>query len=155
MKWMMILCLNCMCWVSLNQIKHSQTQTIFNELKKCCSRSLQKGSKLSRIRKEVIETLRNSPPVAEYDKCSEQPRFCENGATCEKTWTSTKCHCHDGYHGDRCNQCPERFQGDGCQECAQNYYGDNCGNPLSNYSFNRRECILALLPCSGTLGFGC
>ena len=76
----------------------------------------------------------------DYNKCTEEPGSCLNGATCEQTWTSARCHCGHRFQGDLCDACSERFQGDGCQECtsrfqgdkcrqcAQNFYGDDCGN---------------------------
>ena len=67
----------------------------------------------------------------DYNKCVEEPGFCLNGATCERTWTSARCHCADRYKGGRCDNCTENFKGDCCQECAQNYYGNNCGNDFS------------------------
>ena len=62
-----------------------------------------------------------------YNKCTEEPDFCLNGATCEQAWTSARCHCSARFRGDKCDQCPETFQPDGCQECADGYYGDDCG----------------------------
>ena len=64
----------------------------------------------------------------DYNRCTERLGFCRNVATCERTWTSARCHCADRYQGDRCDNCTERFQGDGCTECADDYYGNSCGN---------------------------
>ena len=63
----------------------------------------------------------------DYNKCVEEPGLCLNGATCERTWTSARCHCPDRYQGDRCDNCTERFQGEDCDQCADGYYGDSCG----------------------------
>ena len=30
--------------------------------------------------------------------------FCKNGATCEATATSARCHCAEGYFGDGCGR---------------------------------------------------
>ena len=59
----------------------------------------------------------------DYNKCVEEPGFCLNGATCEQTWTTTNCHCTNGFQGDRCDTCPERFQGDDCQQCSERFQG--------------------------------
>ena len=42
--------------------------------------------------------------LTDYNKCVEEPGFCLNGATCEQTWTSARCHCTDLYQGDRCDE---------------------------------------------------
>ena len=72
----------------------------------------------------------------DYNKCSEQPRFCLNGATCEPTWTSAVCHCADRYQGDRCENCTARFQGDGCDECVDGNNGIIVVMILVNYQWS-------------------
>ena len=96
------------------------------------------------IYEKVLSELIHSMIFLDYNRCVEEPGFCLNNATCERTLTSARCHCTNLYQGDRCDNCiDKRFQGDGCQECsprfqgddcqrcAQNYYDENCGN---NYS---------------------
>ena len=57
--------------------------------------------------------------LVDYNKCVEEPGFCLNGATCERTWTSARCNCADRYQGDR------------CQQCAENLYGDDSGKDFN------------------------
>ena len=40
----------------------------------------------------------------DYDKCVEAPGFCLNGATCQRQWTSARCHCATDYYGERCSK---------------------------------------------------
>ena len=63
---------------------------------------------------------------SDYDKCAEEHRICLNGATCEQTWTSARCHCESRFQGARCDLCSERFHGDGCQECSPRFQGEEC-----------------------------
>ena len=82
---------------------------------------------------------------AEYNRCDEEPGYCLNSATCEQTWTSTRCHCTDRLQGDRCEMCTWRFQGDDCQECAPRFQGDECQQcALDYYGSNCGKVIIEL-----------
>ena len=40
----------------------------------------------------------------EYDVCADQPGFCKNSGSCERQWTTARCHCAAGYYGDQCGK---------------------------------------------------
>ena len=40
----------------------------------------------------------------DYNKCLEEPAFCQNGGTCQQIWTSARCHCPAGYYGNTCGK---------------------------------------------------
>ena len=72
--------------------------------------------------------------IADYDRCLEEPEFCSNGATCERVWTTARCHCVARFHGDRCDECSDQFEQNGCTECVPDYYGADCGNVFPTLS---------------------
>ena len=39
------------------------------------------------------------------DKGVEYPGFCLNGSTCQRQWTSARCHCAPHFQGEGCDTC--------------------------------------------------
>ena len=70
--------------------------------------------------------VNNTASFTDYNKCAEEPGLCLNGATCERTWTTARCHCASRFQGDRCDLCSERFHGDDCDQCVERFQGDDC-----------------------------
>ena len=82
---------------------------------------------------ETISIINLVNNCVDYNKCTEEPGFCLNGATCEQTLITTRCHCTNHYQGDRCDTCPERFQGDECDQCVERFQGDSCQECISRF----------------------